>query len=236
MGTLSSACSLGSPGFGVARLRTERIPCKKSAEEKNEQSTDSGNDVPVLCRRDIDGCWEKCFDYTLNTIDGQPAPLSAYKGKVAMLVNVASRLRFSLHSTRHWKRFYEKYKDRGFVIVGIPANNFGAQEPGTNQEIKTFCQSKYNVTFPMMSKVSVKGDDHTPLYRYLTDKTANPKTGGDIQWNFTKFLVGPDGQIITRFEPKVTPDSPEVTGGDRKCAGLAEALRHTCDSQCSAFS
>ena len=157
------------------------------------------------------GAGKNVFDYTLNTIDGQPAPLSAFKGKVVMLVNVASRCGFTPQYTA-LEAIYEKYKDRGFVIVGIPANNFGAQEPGTDQEIKTFCQSKYNVTFPMMSKVSVKGDDKTPLYQYLTDRAVNPKTGGDIQWNFTKFLVGPDGQVITRFEPKVTPDSPEVTG------------------------
>jgi glutathione peroxidase len=150
------------------------------------------------------------FDYTLSSIDGQPAPLSAYKGKVVMLVNVASRCGFTPQYSA-LEAIYERYKDRGFVIVGIPANNFGAQEPGTNQEIKTFCQSKYNVKFPMMSKISVKGDDQTPLYQFLTDKSANPKTGGDIQWNFTKFLVGPDGQILARFEPKVTPDSPEVT-------------------------
>jgi glutathione peroxidase len=150
------------------------------------------------------------FDYTLSSIDGQPAPLSAFKGKVVMLVNVASRCGFTPQYSA-LEAIYEKYKDRGFVIVGIPANNFGAQEPGTNQEIKTFCQSKYNVKFPMMSKVSVKGDDQTPLYQFLTDKSANPKTGGDIQWNFTKFLIGPDGQILARFEPKVTPDSPEVT-------------------------
>jgi glutathione peroxidase len=150
------------------------------------------------------------FDYTLSSIDGQPAPLSAFKGKVVMLVNVASRCGFTPQYSA-LEAIYEKYKDRGFVIVGIPANNFGAQEPGTNQEIKTFCQSKYNVKFPMMSKVSVKGDDQTPLYQFLTDKSANPKTGGDIQWNFTKFLIGADGQILARFEPKVTPDSPEVT-------------------------
>ena len=169
----------------------------------------------VFCAAALIGAEKNVYDYTLNTIDGQPAPLSAYKGKVVMLVNVASRCGFTPQYTA-LEAIYEKYKDRGFVIVGIPANNFGAQEPGTNQEIKTFCQSKYNVTFPMMSKVSVKGEDKTPLYQYLTDKTANPKTGGDIQWNFTKFLVGPDGQIITRFEPAVTPDSPEVTGAIEK--------------------
>jgi glutathione peroxidase len=155
------------------------------------------------------------YTFTLNSIDGQPAPLSAYKGKVVLLVNVASRCGYTpqysaLEST------YEKYRDRGFVIVGIPANNFGAQEPGSNEEIKTFCTTKYNVKFPMMSKVSVKGDDITPLYQFLTDKSAHPQTGGEIQWNFTKFLVGPDGTVIARFEPKVTPDSPEVTSAIEK--------------------
>jgi glutathione peroxidase len=150
-------------------------------------------------------------DFTLSSIEGQATPLASFKGKVVLLVNVASRCGYTPQYAG-LEALYEKYKDRGFVIVGIPANNFGAQEPGTNQEIKTFCTSKYHVTFPMMAKVSVKGDDKTPLYQYLTDKSANPKTGGDIQWNFTKFLVGPEGQIIARFESKVTPDSPEVTG------------------------
>ena len=151
------------------------------------------------------------YDFTLDSIDGQPVSLSSYKGKVLMLVNVASKCGYTPQYTG-LEKLYEQYKDKGLVIVGIPANNFGGQEPGTNEEIKTFCSRTYNVTFPMMSKVSVKGDDKTPLYQYLTDSTANPKTGGDIQWNFTKFLVGPEGQIIARFEPKVTPDSPEVTG------------------------
>ena len=150
------------------------------------------------------------YDFTLNSIDGQPAPLAAYKGKVVLLVNVASKCGYTpqysaLEST------YEKYKDRGFVIVGIPANNFGAQEPGSNQEIKTFCSSKFHVTFPMMAKVSVKGDDITPLYQFLTDKSSHPQSGGEIKWNFTKFLIGPDGRVIARFEPEITPDSPQVT-------------------------
>jgi glutathione peroxidase len=166
--------------------------------------------VMLFCAAALNAGDKTVFDYTLSSIDGQPAPLSTYKGKVVMLVNVASRCGFTPQYSA-LEAIYEKYKERGFVIVGIPANNFGSQEPGTNQEIKTFCQSKYNVKFPMMSKVSVKGDDQTPLYQFLTDKSANPKTGGDIQWNFTKFLIGPDGQILARFEPKVTPDSPEVT-------------------------
>lgn len=149
------------------------------------------------------------FDFTLNSIDGQPTPLSSYKGKVVLLVNVASRCGFTPQYTA-LEVLYEKYKDRGFVIVGIPANNFGAQEPGTNQEIKTFCSSKYHVTFPMMAKVSVKGSDITPLYQFLTDKNANPKTGGEIGWNFTKFLVDGNGKVAARFDSAVEPDSPQV--------------------------
>ncbi|MGA2422110.1 MAG: glutathione peroxidase, partial [Candidatus Acidiferrum sp.] len=158
------------------------------------------------------------YDFTLNSIDGQPAPLAAYKGKVVLLVNVASRCGFTPQYTA-LEAVYEKYKDRGLVIVGIPANNFGSQEPGTNQEIKTFCSSKYNVTFPMMAKISVKGSDQAPLYQFLTDKTAHPETGGDIQWNFTKFLVGADGRIVARFEPNVTPDSPQITSAIEAALG-----------------
>jgi glutathione peroxidase len=162
------------------------------------------------------------YDFTLNTIDGQSAPLSAYKRKVVLLVNVASKCGYTPQYTA-LESVYEKYKDRGFVIVGIPANNFGAQEPGTNQEIKTFCSSKYHVTFPMMAKVSVKGSDITPLYQFLTDKNAHPQTGGEIGWNFTKFLVGPDGNVIARFDSKITPDSPEVTGAIEKALSAAKS-------------
>jgi glutathione peroxidase len=162
------------------------------------------------------------YDFTLNTIDGQPAPLSTYKGKVVLLVNVASKCGYTPQYTA-LESIYEKYKDRGFVIVGIPANNFGAQEPGTNQEIKTFCSSKYHVTFPMMAKVSVKGSDITPLYQFLTDKSAHPQTGGEIGWNFTKFLVGPDGKVVARFDSKVTPDSPEVTSAIEKALSAAKS-------------
>lgn len=150
------------------------------------------------------------YDFTLNSIEGQATPLASFKGKVVLLVNVASRCGFTPQYSG-LEALYEKYKDHGFVIVGIPANNFGAQEPGTNQEIKTFCTSKYHVTFPMMAKVSVKGDDITPLYAFLTDKTANPKTGGEIGWNFTKFLIGPDGKVLARFDSEVEPDAKDLT-------------------------
>jgi len=155
------------------------------------------------------------YDFTMNSIDGKATPLSSLKGKVVLLVNVASRCGFTPQYSA-LESVYEKYKGRGFVIVGIPANNFGSQEPGTNEEIKTFCSTKYNVTFPMMAKVSVKGGDITPLYQYLTDKAANPQTGGEIQWNFTKFLIGPDGKPVARFEPNVTPDDPQVISAIEK--------------------
>jgi len=155
------------------------------------------------------------YDFTLNSIDGPTASLGAYKGKVLMVVNVASRCGYTPQYSA-LESVYEKYKDRGPVIVGVPANNFGAQEPGTNEEIKTFCTRKYNVQFPMMSKVSVKGSDITPLYQYLTDSSANPTTGGEIKWNFTKFLFDRNGNVVARFEPDVTPDSPQMVAAIEK--------------------
>src|SRR6202162_3520665 len=155
------------------------------------------------------------YDFTLNSIDGRPAPLAAYKGKVLLVVNVASKCGFT-PQYKALEALYEKYKDQGLVVIGFPANNFMAQEPGTNEEIKTFCSRTYNVTFPMYTKISVKGDDKAPLYQFLTDKGANPNTGGEIKWNFTKFLVARDGTIISRSEPAVKPDSPEVIAAIEK--------------------
>src|SRR5271169_2821436 len=148
------------------------------------------------------------YTFTLNSIDGKPAPLAEYKGKVVLLVNVASRCGYTPQYTG-LEAIYEKYKDQGFVILGFPANNFGAQEPGTNEEIKTFCTRKYSVTFPMYSKISVKGADQAPLYTYLTKETG-PGLTGEIKWNFTKFLIDRNGKVVQRFEPAVTPDSKEV--------------------------
>jgi glutathione peroxidase len=149
-------------------------------------------------------------EFSLPSIDGAPAPLSAYKGKVALIVNVASQCGYTPQYAG-LEKMYEKYKDKGFVVLGFPANNFGAQEPGTNQEIKTFCTRNYNVTFPMYSKISVKGCDKAPLYKFLTDTA-----GGEVKWNFTKFLVDGDGKVISRFESGVEPDSPELAGAVEK--------------------
>jgi glutathione peroxidase len=154
------------------------------------------------------------YSFTLPSIDGEPMPLANFKGKVVLLVNVASRCGFTPQYTG-LEALYTKYKDQGFVILGFPANNFGGQEPGTNQEIKTFCSTKYTVTFPIYGKVSVKGADQTPLYQYLT-KEADPSHTGDIKWNFTKFLTDRNGNVVQRFEPAVTPESPEVTSAIEK--------------------
>jgi len=150
------------------------------------------------------------YDFTMNSIDGQPTSLKSFSGKVVLLVNVASKCGFTPQYAG-LEALYEKYKDRGLVIVGIPANNFGSQEPGTNEEIKKFCSTKYNVSFPMMAKVSVLGDDKTPLYVFLTGKDTDPQFAGDIKWNFTKFLFDRNGKPVARFESNVTPDSPQVT-------------------------
>jgi glutathione peroxidase len=150
------------------------------------------------------------YEFTMNSIDGQPLPLSNFKGKVLLIVNVASFCGFT-PQYEQLEAVYEKYKDQGFVIAGFPANNFGAQEPGTNEEIKTFCSRKYNVKFPIYSKISVKGPDKAPLYQYLTETS-----GGEIKWNFTKFLVDRNGKIIARFESPVKPDSPEVISAIEK--------------------
>ena len=149
------------------------------------------------------------YDFSLNTIDGAPTTLGTFKGKVVLLVNVASKCGYTPQYAG-LQKLYDTYKGKGLVIVGVPANNFGGQEPGSNEEIKTFCSRNYSVTFPMMSKVSVKGADTTPLYQFLTDKNANPNTAGDIKWNFTKFLIDKKGNVISRFESSVTPEASEL--------------------------
>jgi glutathione peroxidase len=149
------------------------------------------------------------YTFTLNSIDGKPAPIADYKGKVILVVNVASQCGYTPQYSA-LESIYKKYKDQGFVILGFPANNFGGQEPGTDDEIKTFCTRKYSVTFPIYSKISVKGPDQAPLYSYLTKDTP-PGISGDIKWNFTKFLIDREGNVVQRFEPAVTPDSQEMT-------------------------
>jgi glutathione peroxidase len=143
------------------------------------------------------------YDFTMNALNGTPTPLASFKGKVMLVVNVASQCGYT-PQYEGLQALYAKYKDQGFTIAGFPANNFGEQEPGTNEEIGAFCRSKYGVTFPMFSKISVAGSDKAPLYQFLTARDK------EIQWNFTKFLVDRNGNIIRRFEPPVEPLSREL--------------------------
>jgi len=149
------------------------------------------------------------LDFTLKNIDGKDVPLSSYEGKVLLLVNTASQCG---HTPQYkgLEALYEKYKDKGFEVLAFPANEFGAQEPGTDEEIKQFCSSKYKVSFPLFSKIVVKGKEIHPLYDFLTSEATNPKFAGPIPWNFAKFLVNRKGEVIARFDPKTTPDSGEV--------------------------
>lgn len=157
-------------------------------------------------------------EFTLKNIDGKDVALSSYKGKVVLLVNVASKCGYT-PQYEGLQAVYSKYKDQGFTILGFPANNFMGQEPGTNEEIKTFCQTKYNVSFPLFAKISVKGDDIHPLYQFLTSKETNPEFGGDITWNFNKFLVDRNGKIIARFATKDKPEDEKIT------QAIAQALK-----------
>lgn len=159
------------------------------------------------------------YDFTMRDIDGHDVPLSSYKGKVVLVVNVASRCGFTPQYAG-LEKLYETYKGRGLVILGFPANNFLRQEPGTDEEIKTFCTTKYHVTFPMFSKISVKGRDQHPLYAFLTDTHANPTVNGKISWNFNKFLIGRDGRVIRQFGSRAKPESKDVVAAIE--AALAE--------------
>jgi glutathione peroxidase len=150
------------------------------------------------------------YDFTVKDIDGNDVKLKKYKGKVALVVNVASKCGYT-PQYEGLQAIYEKYKAQGFVVLGFPANNFKNQESGTNAEIKEFCESKYKVTFPMFAKISVLGEDQEPLYKYLTSKETNPQYAGDITWNFNKFLVDKNGKILARFTSKDTPQSEAVT-------------------------
>lgn len=141
--------------------------------------------------------------YTLKDIDGKDVDLSQYKGKVILFVNVASKCGYTPQYAGLEKLYKEKM-GKGFVILGFPANNFGEQEPGSDAEIKSFCSSKYNVSFPMFAKISVRGEDAHPLYKQIAAQ-AKP-VGGDPQWNFTKYLVDRNGNVVAKFDPKVKPD------------------------------
>jgi len=149
------------------------------------------------------------LNFKMKTLDGKDADLSKYQGKVVLIVNVASACGLT-PQYKQLQELHDKYAKDGLVILGVPANEFGAQEPGTDVQIADFCSTKYNVKFDMLSKVVVKGKDICPLFAHLTGKDSNPKFAGEIGWNFTKFLIDRKGEIVGRFEPRVAPDAKDV--------------------------
>jgi glutathione peroxidase len=149
------------------------------------------------------------LNFTMKDIDGNTVKLARYAGQVIMVVNVASQCG-NTPQYADLQKMYDKYKKKGFVILGFPANDFGKQEPGDEKAIKAFCTSKYNVTFPMFSKIVVKGEGQNPFYKYLTDKESDEKFGGDIDWNFAKFIINRKGELVARFPAGTKPLTPEV--------------------------
>lgn len=149
------------------------------------------------------------LNFQMKSLDGKEVDLSQYKGKVVMIVNVASQC----GATPQYKALqdlHKTYKDKGFVVLGFPCNQFGAQEPGDAGEIREFCTKNYGVTFDLFSKIDVNGDNAAPLYKFLTSEETNPGFSGKIGWNFEKFLIGRDGKVVARFKTKVEPDAEEV--------------------------
>ena len=160
------------------------------------------------------------YDFTLKNIDGQEVGLADFKGQVLLVVNVASKCGFTKQYAG-LEKLYQTYKDRGFAVLGFPANDFLGQEPGTEAEIKNFCTLTYGVTFPMFSKISVKGKAIHPLYAFLTDERLHPGAGGAISWNFNKFLVARDGAILAHYGSRTAPDDPELAAAIEKALAAA---------------
>jgi len=161
----------------------------------------------LLCMQTITARADSLHEIAVKDIDGKDTSLKAYKGKVLLIVNVASKCGLT-PQYNGLEALHEKYKDKGFTVLGFPCNQFGGQEPGTNEEIKQFCSTKYSVTFPLFDKIDVNGSNRHPLYIALAGKDS--PYPGDIKWNFGKFLIGRDGKIIKRFEPRTAPDAPEL--------------------------
>lgn len=161
------------------------------------------------------------YQFTVKDIDGRDMSLAGYQDKVVLIVNVASKCGFT-PQYQGLQKLYDKYRDKGLVVVGVPSNEFGRQEPGTEAEIKAFCTAKYAITFPMLAKVSVKnGDAQCDLYRYLTDKSRNDILDAKVSWNFNKFLIGRDGKVVRHFPSKVKPDNPKLVDAIEEALGMS---------------
>ena len=165
--------------------------------------------MAMVCTVSLQAQEQSFYDFTVKTIDGKEFPLSQLKGKKVLVVNVASKCGLTPQYAK-LEELYEKYKDKNFVVLGFPANNFLGQEPGTNNEIAQFCSLNYGVTFPMMEKISVKGKDMAPLYQWLTKKELNGKEDASVQWNFQKFMIDENGQWAGVVSPKESPFSEEI--------------------------
>lgn len=171
---------------------------------------------------------DSVLDFTMKDIKGEEVDLADYEGQVLLIVNVASKCGLTPQYNQ-LVELDEKYREQGLRVLGFPANNFMGQEPGTNEEILTFCKENYDVAFDMFSKISVKGDDTHPLYVFLTEEETNPDFAGEIAWNFTKFLVNREGEVIARFEPRTKPDEEEVIAAIE--AALAEGAEDTAEAE-----
>ena len=184
------------------------LGCSAGVQSNHDQAPPKASGVrESLHADDLKGT---IYSFKLKDIDGWPISLSRYKGKVLLVVNVASECRFTKQYA-NLQRLYMKYRDPGFVVLGFPANNFGNQERGTNAEIKEFTTRQFNIMFPMFSKISVKGEDMNPLYQCLTSPETNGEFGRPITWNFNKFLIDKDGKTIARFPSEINPLDPQIT-------------------------
>lgn len=181
------------------------ISCSRTTSENSDNNSGSNqNQIKSEGNKSLN---KNIYDLSVVTMDGENKSLSDYKGKVLLIVNVASKCGYT-PQYEGLEAIYEKYRDKGFEILAFPCNDFGEQEPGTNDEIRTFCESKYNVTFSLFDKVKVFGNDKSPLYERLIN---NSEPSGDIGWNFEKFVISKDGDITARYKSKVKPDSDELT-------------------------
>lgn len=187
--------------FVISLIQISVLNCSKStSQNSNYQTIQNIPEGNKNLNKNI-------YDLSVKTMDGESKALSDYKGKVLLIVNVASKCGYTVQY-EGLENIYKKYNDRGFEILAFPCNDFGEQEPGTNDEIRTFCESKYNVTFPLFDKIQVLGDNKSPLYDRLIN---NSEPAGDIGWNFEKFLIDKNGDIAGRYKSKVKPESEEIT-------------------------
>jgi glutathione peroxidase len=199
---------MGLVGCGGG-VRSDRDQGPLKASEVQQSADGSGfTEGPAVGREG--NLKSPIYSFKLKDIDGWPIALSRYEGKVLLVVNVASECRFT-DQYANLQRLYMKYRDRGFVVLGFPANNFGRQEPGTDEEIKEFTSRQFNILFPLFSKISVKGKDIHPLYQCLTSPQTNGEFGKPITWNFNKFLIDKKGKTIARFGSEVDPLDPRIT-------------------------